>query len=76
MKPYTSKVMPAVEVSAPTRSNRPGWRGDSGRNSGAVRATAMPIGTLTNSTQRQDTHSVITPPSTRPRDPPPMATAV
>ena len=36
----------------------------------------MPIGTLMNRTQRQDTHSVITPPSTRPSEPPPMATAV
>ena len=76
MNPYTSEVMPAVEVSAPTRSNRPGWRCDSGRNSGAVSATTIPMGTLMNSTQRQDTHSVITPPSTRPSDPPPMATAV
>ena len=76
MKPYTSRVIPAVEVSAPTRSNRPGWRSDSGRNSGAVRATTMPMGTLMNSTQRHDTHSVITPPSTRPSEPPPMATAV
>ncbi len=76
MKPYTRAAMPAVEVSAPARSNRPGWRCDSGRNTGAAMSTAMPIGTLTNSTQRQDTHWVMTPPSTRPREPPPMATAV
>ncbi len=76
MNPYTSEVMPAVEVNAPVTSNRPGWRCDSGRNSGAASATAMPIGTLMNSTQRQETHSVITPPSTRPSEPPPMTTAV
>lgn len=29
MKPYTSEPMPSVDVSAPARSNRPGWRSDS-----------------------------------------------
>lgn len=29
MKPYTRDVMPAVEVSAPAMSNRPGCRSDS-----------------------------------------------
>ena len=36
----------------------------------------MPIGTLMNSTQRQDSHSVITPPSTSPSDAPAVTTAV
>jgi hypothetical protein len=36
----------------------------------------MPIGTLTNSTQRQDAHCVITPPSTSPSEAPPVITPV
>jgi hypothetical protein len=76
MNAYTSAAMPAVEVSAPAMSNRPGWRRDSPRNRGAASSTAAPIGTLMKSTQRQDAHSVMIPPSTRPSDAPPMATAV
>ncbi len=76
MKANTSEAMPAVEVTAPARSNLPGWRSDSVRKSGAASMTAAPIGTLMNSTHRQDTHSVITPPSTRPSDAPPIETAV
>ena len=67
--------MPVMEVTAPVRSNRPGWRGDSVMNSGVTASTAIPTGTLTNSTHRQDAHSVMTPPSTRPSEAPPMATA-
>ena len=36
----------------------------------------MPTGTLTNSTQRQDSHSVSMPPATRPVAAPPTETAV
>jgi hypothetical protein len=75
MNAYTSAVIPAVEVTAPVRSNRPGWRADSVTNIGVTASTTMPTGTLTNSTQRQDSHSVITPPRTRPSEAPPMATA-
>jgi hypothetical protein len=64
-----------MEVSAPVRSNRPGWRGDSVMNNGVTASTAIPTGTLMNSTQRQDTHSVMTPPRTSPSEAPPMATA-
>ena len=67
--------MPAVEVTAPARSNRPGWRGDSLMNSGVTAMTAAPTGTFTNSTQRHEAHSVMTPPSTSPSEAPPMSTA-
>ena len=74
MNPYTSAVTPAVAVSAPARSKRPGCRGVSATNRGATATTARPIGTLMNSTHRQDSHSVITPPSTRPSEEPPVIT--
>src|SRR5690348_14138655 len=74
MNPYTSDVTPAVAVSAPARSKRPGCRGVSVTNSGVTATTARPIGTLMNSTHRQDSHSVITPPSTRPNEEPPVIT--
>ena len=49
--------MPRVEVSAPARSKRPWLRGGLGQHGAADgRAATMPIGTLTNSTQRQDAH--------------------
>src|SRR6266508_18711 len=67
--------MPAVEVSAPPRSNLPGCRFDSLMYSGATAARRTPIGTLTNSTQRHDSHDVSTPPRSRPRAPPATATA-
>ena len=63
-----------MDVTAPARSNRPAWRGVSATNSGAIATTAIPIGTLMNSTQRQDSHSVMTPPSTRPREEPAVIT--
>jgi hypothetical protein len=74
MNPYTSVVTPAVAVSAPARSKRPGCRGVSVTNRGVTAITARPIGTLMNSTHRQDSHSVITPPSTRPSEEPPVIT--
>ena len=52
--PYTSSATPPVPVMAPGRSNRPRWREDSASTYGATRATRIPMGTLTNSTQRQD----------------------
>jgi hypothetical protein len=75
MKAYTSAAMPAIDVSAPARSKCPGSRGVSVRNTGAAAATTIPMGRLMRNTQRQDAQAVITPPSTRPRDAPPMATA-
>src|SRR5262249_56976386 len=74
MNPYTSAATPAVEVIAPVRSNRPGSRGVSVTNSGVAATTARPTGMLMNSTQRQSSHWVITPPSTRPSDAPPVTT--
>ena len=67
--------MPAVEVIAPDRSNLPGWRLVSATNSGVIATTAMPIGTLMKSTQRQESHSVISPPRTSPSELPPVTTA-
>jgi len=54
-KPYTSSATPAVPVIAPATSILPGRRGDSASTRGAAAATAMPTGTLTNSTHRHDT---------------------
>ncbi len=76
MNAYTSDAMPRVEVSAPATSKRPGWRGVSATYRGAAASAISPIGTLMNSTHRQDSHSVITPPSTRPSDAPPVMTPV
>ena len=53
-RPYTRAASPSVPVIAPGRSNRPGCRSDSASARGASSATTMPIGTLTNSTQRQE----------------------
>ena len=39
---------------------------------GVIATTAMPIGTLMNSTQRHESHSVISPPSTSPSELPPV----
>ena len=46
--------MPPLPVIAPGRSNRPGWRRDSPSARVANSATTIPIGTFTNSIQRQD----------------------
>ncbi len=75
MKPYTRAVIPTVEVSAPTRSNRPEERGVSLMNSGARTTSATPIGTLMKSTHRQDSQSVRTPPATSPSAAPEPDTA-
>ena len=53
-RPYTREARPSVPVIAPGRSNRPGCRSDSPNARGAIRATTMPIGTLTKNTQRQE----------------------
>lgn len=75
MKPYTKEAMPSVEVIAPAMSKRPGWRSDSLMYSGVRKAISTPMGTLTNSTQRQSSHSVSMPPVSRPMAPPPADTA-
>ena len=51
--PYTRAATPAVAVSAPGRSNRPARRPEVGSTRVARAATASPIGTFTNITQRQ-----------------------
>ena len=53
--PYTSSATPAVPVTAPAMSIRPGRRADSASTRGAAAATTMPIGTLTKNTHRHDT---------------------
>ena len=76
MNAYTSAPTPATEVIAPARSNRPGTRAVSATKRGVAISTAIPIGTLMNSTQRQSSHCVITPPRTRPSELPPITTPV
>ncbi len=66
MKAYTSRAMPPVEVRAPSRSKRPGWRCDSRTKRGESSAMARPNGMLTKKTQRQEAASVSTPPRIRP----------
>ncbi len=75
-KPYTSPVMPSVEVMAPARSKCPVVRGVSGRWRRASATSAMPTGTLMNRPRRHETQLVSMPPSTRPMLPPPLATAL
>ncbi len=58
--------MPSVEVSEPARLKRPGWRSVSVMNSGARISRTTPIGTLMNSTHRQEIQSVSMPPAMRP----------
>src|SRR5262249_56983003 len=61
---------PPLPVIAPGRSNRPRWRGDPGSSRGAASAAASPIGTLTNSTHRQEAYVVSRPPVISPTAPP------
>src|SRR5882757_5398017 len=75
-KPYTSEDIPRVEVIAPDKSKRPGWRSVSDRYFGASSTRAMPIGTLMNSDQRHEAQSVSMPPSTSPTLAPPEDTAL
>jgi len=75
MKPYTRQVMPAVEVSAPARSKRPGRRSGSAMYCGASSTMARPTGTLTNSPHRHDAQAVSVPPSSRPIEAPAPTTA-
>ncbi len=67
--------MPTVEVSAPVTSKRPGWRSDSLIQRGVASTMSRPMGTLTNSTHRQFSHSTSMPPASRPIAPPPAETA-
>jgi hypothetical protein len=63
---------PPVMVSAPARSNRSLLRaapGSGDRNTTAIAASNMPIGTLIKNTQRQPGPSVIRPLATTPTDP-------
>src|SRR5262249_13437598 len=69
-RPYTRATIPPVPVIAPGRSNRPRWRGDSGSPRDAASAAVTPIGTLTNSTHRQDAYVVSRPPAISPTAPP------
>ena len=52
--PYASEVTPTVEVRAPRMSKWPLRLGVSVNERRASATTSRPIGTLTNSTQRQD----------------------
>lgn len=56
-------------------SNLPGDRTDSWMKSGASATAAIPIGTLTNMTQRQDAQLVSIPPAISPMEAPTMETA-
>src|SRR5215475_11073714 len=69
-RPYTRAAIPPVPVIAPGRSNRPRCRGDSGSTRAAASAAASPIGTLTNSTHRQEAYVVSKPPVISPTAPP------
>ena len=53
-RPNTRAASPSVLVIAPGRSNRRGFRAVSANAGRATRATTMPIGTLTNNTQRHE----------------------
>ncbi len=74
---YTSNDRPAVTVTAPGRSNVvvPSSARLSTSVRGASSAATIPIGTLTNSTQRQLRPLVRIPPSSTPAAPPAPATA-
>src|SRR2546430_10786775 len=74
-RPYTRAARPSVPVIAPGRSNRPGCGLESPSARGAARATAMPIGTLTKNTHRQDRYVVSSPPAIRPTAAPAMLIA-
>ena len=69
--PFTSTIWPIVRVSAPATSKlRPRSRRRSRTTAKATAAAASAIGGLINSTQRQLSTSVITPPSSTPAAPP------
>ncbi len=74
--PKTIPVIPRVEVTAPVKSNRPRCRSVSTITIRPSTQTAIPMGTFTNMTQRQDTRSVRRPPATRPVAPPAADTVV
>src|ERR1700750_2231901 len=50
----------------PGRSNRPDRRAVPGRTAGAARATAMPLGTVANNTQRHEAYVTSRPPAISP----------
>ena len=75
-KPKTMPAIPKVEVSAPAMSKCPRRRSVSCRTTRPASKTTIPIGTLTNITQRHDTSWVRAPPATRPMAPPAADTVV
>ncbi len=75
-RPKTMPVIPRVDVTAPARSKRPDRRAVSATTRRPNTQTRMPIGTLTNITQRHETRSVRSPPATRPVAPPAAETVV
>ena len=74
--PSTMPAMPNVEVSAPAMSKWPRRRSVSCSTTRPTSRTTIPIGTLTNITQRHDTSWVSAPPATRPMAPPAADTVV
>ncbi len=74
--PSTMPAMPNVEVNAPAMSKCPRRRSVSSRTMRPTSRTTIPIGTLTNMTQRHDTSWVSAPPATRPMAPPAADTVV
>ncbi len=75
-RPSTTPPTPMVQVIAPRRSKWPFRRSVSWSTTRPTSHTVMPIGTLTNMTQRHETHWVSSPPSTRPVAPPAAETVV
>ncbi len=75
--PYATAPSPPVTSTAPGTSRLPlsPARSSLSTNAAAAR-TSTPTGTLTSSTQRQDSVSVSTPPTKPPAAPPPAPTAV
>ncbi len=68
-------MTPRVDSIAPVMSKRPLALSDSRMWTAASAATNTPIGTLTNMVQRQEAHSVSTPPMIIPTTPPAPDTA-
>ncbi|MEA2287856.1 MAG: hypothetical protein QOJ21_3899 [Solirubrobacteraceae bacterium] len=64
--PYTSAVIPNVELMAPAASSRPGRGSVSGRRRGAASIMAMPIGALMKKPTRQDSQPAKMPSTTSP----------
>ena len=74
--PKTIAPMPTVQLIAPNRSKWPCRRSVSAKTLRPTSRTAIPIGTLTNMTQRHETNWVRSPPAMRPMAPPAAETVV